>query len=96
MTHAAPAPQSVLVNVRLIPAVEPQFCNSKCGVFSEGEEASLWQAHAFQQVDIARLRAERIHRFNDLDSLQASCFLGIRFLQPIESLILIAESRVIL
>jgi len=51
--------------------------------FQRVRKHSLRQAHAFQQVDIARIRAERIHRFNGLDSLQPSCFLGIRFLQPI-------------
>jgi hypothetical protein len=61
---------------------------------SRGEKYSLRQAHASEHGEVARIGAERIHRLGYLDELQAPCLLGIGFLQPIEGLILVAESRV--
>ena len=57
---------------------------------------SLWQAHSLQQVDVPRIGAERIHLFSDLDVSQAPCLLGIRLLQPIENLVLVAKRGIII
>jgi hypothetical protein len=51
------------------------------------------QAHALQQIDVAQIGTERIHRLSDFDLLQVRCLLGICFLQPVENLIVGAKFR---
>src|ERR1700730_10650244 len=37
------------------------------GIYPQVEEASLWKAHAFQQIDVPRIGVERIENVADLD-----------------------------
>src|SRR5438046_3224968 len=66
-------------------------------VIPEGEKViSLRQAHAFEQINVGWLTADRIHLPKDLDVSQGPCLLRIRFLKPIEGLVLVAKRGIII
>jgi len=67
---------------------------AEIGIFLEVEEGSLWQAHAFQQIDVTRVGAQRIHSVVILNAPEGDRFVCIGLLQPREGLILIPQCRV--
>jgi hypothetical protein len=64
-------PARRLLQLRVLRLGFPQDGDVGVGVFPESDEASLQQAHAFEQINVAWVEAERIHLLKGLDISQS-------------------------
>ena len=64
-------------------------------VFPEGEEPLLREAHAFQQVDVARVGVKGLEEFFGFYIFHATRPLRVGFFQPLEGMVTVFHQRIV-
>src|SRR5713101_2707761 len=66
-----------------------------CGKTRREKKQLLGQAHAFDQVDVARIRAERLKKIVRLNVFHAPRALRVTFFKPLEGMVAVSHQRVV-